>query len=164
LPASVGLLLEDRDGPGPLGRGQQRQQARRVLADVGRLPERREQVLEPLLVDLVQRECDAEVRDPVLLRDGGRGGVQVGAEAAEVADDALGRQRLQPAHRLGGVGLVVEQRQLERHLLAAHRHAAGGVDLLHGDLVASAHLGAAGLVAPGERHHRADLHGLRPGR
>ena len=88
--------------------------------------------------------------------------MEVRAEAAEVGDHALGGQRLEPAHRLGGVGLVVEQDQLERHLLAAHGDAAGGVDLLDGDLVAGAHLGAARAVAAGERDDGADLDGLRP--
>ena len=89
--------------------------------------------------------------------------MQVGAEAAQVGDDALRGQRLQPGDGLGGVRLVVEQHELERHLLAAHRHAAGRVDLLDRDLVAGAHLGAAGAVAAGQRHHRADLDRLGPG-
>src|SRR5262249_28280992 len=38
--------------------------------------------------------------------------------------------------------------------------AAGGVDLLDGDLVARAHLSAAGTVAAGQRNHGADLDGF----
>ena len=112
-------------------------------------------------MDLVERERDPEVRDLVLLGHRRGGGVQVGAEAAEIGDHALGGQRLEPGDGLGRVGLVVEHHQLQRHLLAAHGDAAGGVDLLHRDLVAGTHLGAAGAVAAGQRHHRAELDGLR---
>src|SRR5262249_7149982 len=47
---------------------------------------------------------------------------------------------------------------LERHLLCAHRDAARRVDLLHGDLVSRAHLGAARAVAAGDRDDGPDLH------
>src|SRR2546430_3726761 len=49
------------------------------------------------------------------------------------------------------------QRELEGHLLAAHGDAAGGVQVLDGDLVAGPDLGAAAAVASGERHNGADL-------
>ncbi len=132
------------------------------MADVGRLPEGREEIAEVLLVDLLQRERHAEVRDVVLLghRSGGR--VQIGAEAAEIADHALGGQRLHAGHRLGRVGLVVQQDQLDRHLHAAHRDAAARVEALDRELVARADLGATRAVAAGERDHRAHLDRLSP--
>ena len=139
-----------------------------MLLDVGRLPEGREEIVEPLRVDLVEREGDAEVRRLVLLGDRRGGRVQVGAEPAEIGDDALCGQRLEAAHGLGGVRLVVQQRELEGHLLAAHGDAAGGVQVLDGDLVAGPDLRAAAAVASGERHNGADLDSLggrerRPG-
>src|SRR5207247_10871499 len=60
LLAPVGLLLEDHDRLRPLTGRDQSEQALRRLADVGRLPERREEVLDALLVDLVEREGDTE--------------------------------------------------------------------------------------------------------
>ena len=164
LASPVGLFLEDGDGLRALAGGDRGEHRRQRLADVGRLPERREEIAEALLVHLVERERHAEVRGLVLL--GHRGGrrVQVGAEAAEVRDDALGGQRLQARHGLRRVGLVVQQHELERHFLAGQGDAAGGVDVLDRDLVAGAHLRAAGSVASGHRHHGTDSHGLCPGR
>src|SRR5437763_1784286 len=69
LVAPVGLLLEDRDRLRPFAGGDERQQPLGVLADVRRFPERGEEVLETLLVDLVQRKGDAEIGRLVLLRD-----------------------------------------------------------------------------------------------
>src|SRR5256885_16306482 len=89
--------------------------------------------------------------------------VQVGAKAAEVGDHALRGQRLHPAHGLRGVRLVVEDRDLDRHLLAAHGHATGGVDVLDGDLVAGANLRTARAVTPSEWHDGSDLDRLSRG-
>ena len=112
-------------------------------------------------MDLVEREGDAQVRCSVLLGDRRGRRMQVGAEPAEVGDDALRGQRLEAAHRLGRVRLVVEQHELEGQLLPAHVDAAGGVHVLDADLVAGPDLGAAAAVAPGERDDGADLDGLR---
>ena len=112
-------------------------------------------------MDLVEREGNAEVRDLVLLSDGGGRGVQIGAGAAQIGHHALRGQRLHPTHRLGRVGLVVEQDQLERHLLAGDHDAAGGVDLLDGDFVARPYLRAEAAVTACERNDRSHLHGLR---
>src|SRR5713101_1223292 len=60
LAPPVGLLLEDRDGLRPLRRRDQPEQPLGGLADVGRLPERREEIAEALLVDLLQREGHAD--------------------------------------------------------------------------------------------------------
>ena len=86
--------------------------------------------------------------------------MQIGAEATEVGHDALHSERLQPCDRLRRVRLVIQQQQLERHLLASHADAAGRVDVLHGNLVARAHLSTASAVAPGHRDDSPDLDGL----
>ena len=160
LLAPVRFLLKDCDGLRAIRGRDQRQESVRVLADVGRLPERREQVLETLLVNLVQRERDAEIRRLVLLGDRRGGRVEIGAKAAQVRDHALRSERLQPRDRLGRVGLVVEEHELERLLLAAAGDAAGRIDVFDRDFVAGADLRAARAVAAGEGDDGADLHGL----
>src|SRR5881396_745742 len=115
-------------------------------------------------MDFVQRERDAEVRRLVLFRDRRGGRVEIGAEAAEIRDDVLRGERLETRDRLGRVGLVVEQDELERHLLAADRDTAGRIDLFNTYLVPGADLRAARAVAAGERNDGADLDRLREGR
>ena len=103
--------------------------------------------------------------DLVLLGHRGGGRVQVGAEAAQVGHDALGGERLQPARR--SWWRRTRRRAARARcgiFLPADAHVALRVDLLDGDLVTGSDLGAAGAVAAGERHHRADLDRLGPGR
>ena len=132
------------------------------MADVGRLPERREEIAKALLVHLVEGEGHAEVGDAILLGHGGGGGVEVRAEPAEVRDHALGGQGLEAAHRLGGVGLVVQEGELDRHLLPGDHDAARRVQVLDGDLVARPHLRPARAIAARERNDGAHLDGLGP--
>ena len=111
-------------------------------------------------MDAVERKSDAQIRNLVFVANGGCGGVEVGAGAAKIGHDSLGREGLQARHGLGGIRLVVEHGQFDLQLLAADGYAAGRVDMLHGNLVAGLDLTAERRVTPGQRHDRTNLDSL----
>jgi hypothetical protein len=98
----------------------------------------------------------------ILLGDGGRRGMEIRSEPAEVGHHALGGQRLEAAHGLGGIGFVVQEDELDRHFLSRDSDATRRVQVLDGDLVARPDLRAPGSVAARERDDGADLDRLRP--
>src|SRR5262249_5205940 len=95
LAAPVGPFPKDRHAPRPLlGGNACLQELINLDRKVGRLREGRKEKLEPTLVDGVECEPHTAVRDLILVRDRGGGGVQIAAGPAEVSDDALSRERL----------------------------------------------------------------------
>src|SRR6266508_5005668 len=159
LGAPVGLLSEDRD-LGWLGREGVEQVEGRDRK-TGRFGERREEILEALLVDLLQREGDADVGNLILLRDRRCRRMEIAAKTAEICDDVIaGEQGLEALHGLGRIGLVVESDQLQGHLRSTHRDTTGLVDRLDRQFIAIFNLLATRGIPTGQRDHRADLDGL----
>ncbi len=111
-------------------------------------------------MNAVKRKADAEVRNLVLIADGSRRRVQIGARSAQIRHDALGGEGFQARDGFSRIRLIVQHDHFDLQLLAANRHAARGVDLLHGDLVAGFDLAAKRSVPSGQRNHRADFDGL----
>ena len=86
--------------------------------------------------------------------------MEIGARSAQVGYDALGSEGFQARDGFRRIGLVVEHRHLDLQLFAADAHAARGVDVLHGELIAGFDLAAQRRIASGERHYGADFDGL----
>ena len=93
-------------------------------------------------MNAVKRKGDAEVRNLVLIADGSRRRVQIRACSTQIRYDTLDGEGLHARDGFGRIRLIVQHGHFDLQLLAAYRHAAGGVDLLHGDLVAGLNLAA----------------------
>ena len=135
--AVLGVLRDERDLERLLqlpGRDEGRQE---VHLGRGQEVHRREGPEHPLAaaVDAARARAPGNVGHAVAL---GHDALRLDEVRAVTADDdghlLLGDELLDKLRALGGVGRVVEKRQLDLHRLAADVHASGVVDLLDGEL------------------------------
>ena len=158
--AVLGVLGDQRDGEWRLQLALLHQVVEELHLRQGEVLHRRQRAEHPLAPSEDRRRSRAsrEVRDAIAIRNHRLRLDQVRAVAAEDGVDlVLGDELLHQLRALRRVGGVVEQRQVDLHLLAADLDAARVVGLLDREL-GGLLVGAADLrLLAGDREHGADL-------